>query len=251
MGAGKGHVMNWLAQHSAFPLQDMVCIDPDKFKVMMPEWSGYVQHNVKEAGSMCHAESGLLQELAQEVALRSNSHVWIDGSLGDHRWYASVFEDLRVQFPNYRIAILHVFCSPETVYARAEKRGRETGRFVPKELLKASIEETRKSIDVLGPLADFVAEVDNEWDPPWLSVLEDHSAPNIGSSEPCTEQHCHLPCLAKPSWFPCPLAQNCLVYRGPLAEFVTTVNNQLDTPWIKVRCTRSTFSFAAELAGAR
>jgi len=247
MGAGKGHVMNWLSQHRDFPLEDMVCIDPDRFKGQMPEWSGYVRENVEEAGSLCHKESGIIQELAQEVALRKNCHVWIDGSLADHNWYASVFRELRRRFPTYRIAILHVHCNPETVYQRAQKRGKETGRFVPKALLRESIERTREAIRVLGPLADFVAHVDNQADPPWLDIQRD--APKQ-ASKPC-ELHealySNLPCAS--SWLPCPLRGTCHVEQGPLMDFVATINQQLETDWIKVRCSQSTFSHFEKLAG--
>lgn len=261
MGAGKGHVMNWLAQHSDFPLHNMVCIDPDKFKTALPEWSGYLENNLENAGTMCHKESGFLQEVAQEVALRSSCNIWVDGSLGDHAWYSSVFEDLRARFPHYRIAILHVQCKPETVFARAERRGRQTGRFVPEAVLKASIDATCEAIRVLGPLADFVAEVDNESDPPWLQVREELPLPHDSAAEIVTIGtlggecgvamlhsedllHAHLP-AQWPSWLPSKACGTCVAAHSPLMDFVTKVNRQLDTRWIKVRCC----SLAATRAG--
>jgi len=41
MGAGKGYVLNWLSQNGIFPLEHVVKIDPDHFKVCMPEWKGF------------------------------------------------------------------------------------------------------------------------------------------------------------------------------------------------------------------
>jgi len=42
MGAGKSHVMHWMASKGYFPLQHVVRVDPDAFRKLLPEWEGYV-----------------------------------------------------------------------------------------------------------------------------------------------------------------------------------------------------------------
>eukprot|EP00971_Amphidinium_carterae_P247141 4908256-Amphidinium_carterae.1 len=105
MGAGKGYVMKWLSKQNVFPLENVVRIDPDYFKMVMPEWEGYTKRDASTAGTLCHNESGFLQELAQEVAMRGNQNVCIDGSLQDYGWYSQQFRQLRERFPRYRVAI--------------------------------------------------------------------------------------------------------------------------------------------------
>jgi len=161
MGAGKGYVMRHLSKHTAFPLEDMVCVDPDHFKHMMPEWDGYIKLRREDAGTLCHKESGFIQELAQEAAMVGHRNLWIDGSLSDAEWYRNVFRDVRERFPRYRIAIVYVHCAPEQVHAQAARRGLETGRVVPRPMVEKSIRMTRRSINILAPLADFAAHVDN------------------------------------------------------------------------------------------
>jgi len=212
MGSGKGYVMRWLSEHSEFPLRNLVHIDPDKFKGAMPEWDGYIRHDAESAGTKCHKESGFLQELAQEVAMSSHRHVWIDGSLGDAEWYENVFLGMRKRFPHYRIAIVYVHCSAEKVFERAERRGRETGRYVPKPLLQMSIQKTRQSIAKLAPLADFALKVDNNSD----TLLCSHHARRTSSSSflhSCAEESKILP------------EQFC--------TFVRTANQELQTRWIE------------------
>ena len=70
MGSGKGWVMSWMSQRDILPLRRIVHVDPDRFKTMMPEWTGHVLKDAEAAGTRCHRESGLLAELAQEVAMR-------------------------------------------------------------------------------------------------------------------------------------------------------------------------------------
>ncbi len=41
MGAGKGHTIAWMARQGYFPVENIVRIDPDYFKLVMPEWPGY------------------------------------------------------------------------------------------------------------------------------------------------------------------------------------------------------------------
>ena len=84
-----------------------------------------------QAGSLTHKESGYLQELAQEVALCSSQHIWVDGSLTDHQWFAGIFDDIRFRFPRYSIAVVHVHCEESVVRARVQKRFEATGRAIP------------------------------------------------------------------------------------------------------------------------
>jgi len=172
MGAGKGYTMNWLSEQGILPIECLVHIDPDYFKSLMPEWDGYKKFDESSAGSMCHTESGFIQELAEKAALRGSQHTWIDGSLGDHRWFSNVFANIRVKHPQYRIALVYVYASDEEVYKRAAERGKQTGRFIPQDTLATSLRKTRESVAVLGPLVDCLVEVRNETREPVLDRCE-------------------------------------------------------------------------------
>ena len=62
MGVGKGYTLSWMSQHGFFPLENIVHIDPDAFKMMMPEWPDYVARERDSAGTMCHMESSFMVE---------------------------------------------------------------------------------------------------------------------------------------------------------------------------------------------
>jgi hypothetical protein len=167
MGVGKGYALGWLSEQGIFPLEDIVHIDPDHFKNVMPEWDRYVgyakaQGDPSLAGNRCHKESCYLQELALEEALRRKQNCWVDGSLRNAQWFTKVFEDIRERFPDYRVAIIAVRASVALVRQRVASRAAATGRSVPDELVLESLEAVDRSISILGPQADFVAEVLNE-----------------------------------------------------------------------------------------
>eukprot|EP00941_MAST-03F_sp_MAST-3F-sp1_P001119 g1119.t1 len=172
MGAGKGYALSWMSRYGYFPLENIVHVDPDHFKTLMPEWNEYVSRNSDTAGTLCHRESGYMQEIAQELGLRGGQNLWIDGSLRDGNWFSQVFTSLRQRFPQYRIAIFYVYCSEKEVRRRVAKRAKETGRVVPEAMIQMSLDSPDRSIRLLTPKCDFVARINNEHKTPVLEAFE-------------------------------------------------------------------------------
>ncbi len=175
MGSGKGYALRWMSSNNIFPLEEIVHIDPDHCKSLMPEWKGYVEANSLNAGGLCHKESGFIQELCEKVSLICRQNTWIDGSLADHGWWSQWINICREKFPWYRIAIFYIYCTPDKVFERALARGKKTGRYVPNEILQSSIDKTAKSVEILGPMADFLAIINNNESVPKLDRFEDRS----------------------------------------------------------------------------
>jgi hypothetical protein len=175
MGAGKGFTLRWMSQSGVFPLEDVVRIDMDHVKSAMPEWKNYVAAKKEMAGTQCHKESGYIAEICQEVSLRSRQNTCIDGSLQDYRWWGNWIKNVKNKYPWYKIAIFYVYCRDETVFQRAESRGKVTGRYIPKDILAKAITNTRISVEKLSPLADFVVHIDNDGTSPKLNLFEDRS----------------------------------------------------------------------------
>eukprot|EP01064_Diplonema_japonicum_P017272 TRINITY_DN2532_c0_g1_i13.p1 TRINITY_DN2532_c0_g1~~TRINITY_DN2532_c0_g1_i13.p1 ORF type:complete len:468 (+),score=87.98 TRINITY_DN2532_c0_g1_i13:108-1406(+) len=170
MGAGKSHVIRWMSDHGYFPLPDIVQIDPDRFKEMLPEWQGYVEHDPMQAGGRMRKESGYLVEIAQHKAMDMGKNVWVDGSLRDGEWYARQLKIIKEKYPHYRVAIIHVLADFDIVVNRADERGVSTGRYVPVEEIKDSFERVPLVVEELSKLCDFVAHIRNNGGDPKLEV---------------------------------------------------------------------------------
>ena len=99
-----------MSSNNIFPLEEIVHIDPDHCKSLMPEWKGYVEADSLNAGGLCHKESGFIQELCEKVSLICRQNTWIDGSLADHGWWSQWINTCREKFPWYRIAIFYIYC---------------------------------------------------------------------------------------------------------------------------------------------
>merc|ERR1719401_2295380 len=58
--------------------------------------------------------------------------------------------------------IIHILSEREEVLRRAEERGRQTGRFVPRDTLLASMDAVPRSVQALAPHCDFCCRVLNK-----------------------------------------------------------------------------------------
>jgi ribose 1,5-bisphosphokinase PhnN len=134
MGAGKGWVLGWMSANGILPLEGIAKVDPDAFKLRMPEWSTYQQHSMEAAGTQTHAESSYLAEIAQRLAMKNGMDVWVDGSLRHWEWYQTELPRIRSRFPQYRIAIVAIDAPEEMIETNIQRRAQETGRHIPEEL---------------------------------------------------------------------------------------------------------------------
>uniref|UniRef100_A0A7S0G7Z0 Zeta toxin domain-containing protein n=1 Tax=Rhodosorus marinus TaxID=101924 RepID=A0A7S0G7Z0_9RHOD len=197
MGAGKSHTLEWMNEKGYFPLENIVQLDPDKFKLALPEWGKYVEHDRLTAGFLTQKESGLLVEIGQEAALRCNKNIWIDGSFRDYDWYRQVFAHIRRENSHYRIAILYVHATREVVMERVRMRAEKTGRYVREQDVNDSLKRVPLAVYELASEADFVADIDNSGSVPRLagwSAEDGSSHLNVcGTFEEITKRFSSIP----------------------------------------------------------
>jgi len=172
MGVGKGYCVSWMSKHGFFPLENIVHVDPDGFKMMMPEWSKYVKHSGDEAGTLCHQESALMMEIAQGAAIERRQNIWIDGSLRNAEFYASVFQNIRDRHPHYKISIMYIYADEAVIRQRVKIRAERTRRTVPEHLIQSSLGAMDQVLNRLTPLCDFVARINNSGEVPVLTAFE-------------------------------------------------------------------------------
>mmetsp|Transcript_20562 Transcript_20562/g.31436 ORF Transcript_20562/g.31436 Transcript_20562/m.31436 type:complete len:405 (+) Transcript_20562:185-1399(+) len=161
MGAGKGHTVNQLKDNGRFPLVSFITVDPDEIRREFPEFLKYVDTCPHLAGDLTMKEAGYVAEILTIDTLNKGKNCLVDGSLRDFVWYKSYFELLRRDYPKLRLGIMHVMAPREAVFARAKERAKITGRVVPEKTIEMSLQQVPRSVKVLGPLADYFAEIMN------------------------------------------------------------------------------------------
>ena len=164
MGAGKGYALKLVAPQVGVNLDEFLKIDPDQIKELLPEYQMLKKKDPTIAGSQVHQESGFVQELVLERALKLSKNIVLDGSLRDWQWYLKEIERIQTEYPAYRnrLDIVVVQASEATVMRRARERGLVTGRVIPPALLRDCIRQVPLSIDILKHAVRKTYFVNNE-----------------------------------------------------------------------------------------
>ncbi|CAM9109153.1 unnamed protein product [Phaeothamnion confervicola] len=164
MGAGKSHVLKWLASRGTFPLSAFVQSNPDHIRHMLPETAHYLARDRVSAGVFTHKEAGYIAEVLILAALDQGRNVLVDGSLRNAVWYETYINGLRRRYPAAQLAILHVTASEEMVLRRAAQRSTQTGRAIPLPVLLDTLHTVPPAVARLAPLADYAVHIENEHD---------------------------------------------------------------------------------------
>ena len=215
-GAGKGYVLNWLNERRILPLEMVVQIDQDLLLHAIPEHKLYLAHGgAKYALDACRAEVRLLQELAEHRALENRQHVWVDSQLWDVQWFAERLQRLRSMYSDYRMCILHVRASEQTVRQRLAFEGR-TDLLVEEDLRDSLLDKTAR-LQQLSQFVDLFVEVDNDKGsrdmpcPPTLVRIENRYPGSDGSLDWSRGLGRHFSSIfEQPDGFPHALASLCL-----------------------------------------
>jgi hypothetical protein len=85
------------------------------------------------------------------AAMRNSQHVWVDGSMRNGEWLSGRLDELCAMFPAYRVAVFYITASEPIIIQRCGKRAELTGRFVPPEIIKRSMQDPSHALQILTP----------------------------------------------------------------------------------------------------
>jgi hypothetical protein len=167
MGAGKGFALKLIAPQIGVVLDEFLKIDPDHIKELLPEYQMLKKKDPTIAGSQVHQESGFIQEIVLERALKLSKNIIVDGSMRDWQWHLKEIERIQRTYPAYagRLDIVCVQASEAVVMRRARERGAVTGRVIPPALLRDCIRQVPLSIDILRHAVRKTFFVNNDHSP--------------------------------------------------------------------------------------
>jgi len=161
MGAGKGHVLEYMNKRGYFPLASFVIVDPDEIRSHFPEYDLYKSENPFQAGELTRKEAGYIVEILTSAAMQAGKNVLVDGSLRDWVWYSKYFAGLRKKYKCLKISILHVDAPRDAIMQRAKHRGVITGRKIPQETLEMAIKQVPISVTQLKDQVDAYYKFNN------------------------------------------------------------------------------------------
>ena len=124
-GAGKRYTLLELVRNGKLPLLSYVAVDPDEIRRKLPEFATYVKQCPDRVNDLTRREAGYIMEILTTAALQTGKNVVLDGSLKDAAWYDRFYHDLRNQYPNLKIALVHITAPYEMILERAQVSARK------------------------------------------------------------------------------------------------------------------------------
>lgn len=138
--SGKSSAMG-LEENAMVVPPDAVNIDPDEIKAMLPEYVEMIGSGDKYAAVGVHLESGQIARRLLNEAMRRGLNISRDGT-GDSPGMKFAKEISKMSAAGYEVHVFYVNAPTDVAVERAERRARETGRWVP----ESQIREIHKNV---------------------------------------------------------------------------------------------------------
>lgn len=136
VAAGKTSISKMLVESFKENKEDVLHIDADKIKTMLPEYKKLIQASPEDMAVKLHYESSDIATDLYGQALKQKLNVILDGTMKDLERYQGYIAQAQEQ--NYNISAIIVDVSIEEAMRRADIRYEIEKRRVPNEILRSS-----------------------------------------------------------------------------------------------------------------
>jgi len=147
-GSGKSSILEKIDK-SRF-----VKVDPDDVRVKLPEYQKATSGGkvFRGAAAMTHEEASDIAKHIIERAIAENKHIIIDGT---GKTASSMIAKMkRLKDEGYHVHLMFAHAPVDEGLQRVAKRGQETGRFVPEQLVKDAYATIPKNFAAISKAAD-------------------------------------------------------------------------------------------------
>lgn len=156
-GSGKSFTLESLAKAGVISISNYVMVNSDDIKEMIPEYQAFKKIDAEKAANMVHRESSFLKDqVVKEATIRRVNFI-LDGTFSDPVKSAALLKTLT----GFQTKIIFVDAPTEVLLKRVQERGQKTGRFVPPDFVKHSVDQIRASIAELSKVADLTFFITN------------------------------------------------------------------------------------------
>jgi predicted ABC-type ATPase len=149
-GSGKSYSLESLAKAGLVSMSNYVIINSDDIKEMIPEYQSFKKVDAEKAANLVHEESSFLKDQVVDEAKKRRVNFILDGTFSDPVKSGALLKTLS----GFQTKIIFVDAPTEVLLKRVQERGQRTGRFVPQDYVRSSVEKIRKSIAELSRVAD-------------------------------------------------------------------------------------------------
>lgn len=158
MGGGPASGKGVMVDQDPTISEGAVIINPDDVKAEIPEY--HQKDGTKEAG-VVHEESSYLAKVMQAEAFNRSFNVTLDGT-GNSKPDKLRRKIMQARENGYSVNGYYVTIDTETALARAESRGRRTGRFVNPEVVRQTHANVSATVAEVYPEFDSLRLFDTD-----------------------------------------------------------------------------------------
>lgn len=160
-GSGKGYVLSKGLIDGVPDSKHAAHINSDDIKEMLPEYDQLRKLSDRTAAAWVHEESSYLAKRVQAEALDRGLNIVMDQVASNPDKVVAQFSAARER--GYRVEANYVTVPVEIAIARAEERGKRSGRFVPESVLREAHKGATNAFQdlVARGAADKMTLVDN------------------------------------------------------------------------------------------
>jgi predicted ABC-type ATPase len=158
--SGKGSISG------VIPDDTFVKVDADRIKEMLPEYQEMVAAGDRNAAAYAHEESGYLASKLRDIARKQRQNMVLDGTGKYVGSYAHRMKQL--QDDGYHVQLMMPDLDVDTAVERSQKRGEETGRWVPEKVVRQNYAVIPGNFLQISKAADSAMLYDNRGEFPRL-----------------------------------------------------------------------------------
>lgn len=130
----------------------MVHIDPDMYKIRLPEYQQMRDTDINQAAVHVHEESSYLAKRTLDLAITNKLNLIYDSTFSNVPYLARKIQELKTA--GYYVMIFYADCPFDVAMDRVYKRAQETGRMVPPEVVQQTHNQSIKGFNALKKMAD-------------------------------------------------------------------------------------------------
>lgn len=170
-GAGKGTIKRALVESGVLDLSNVIDVDPDEIKGMLPEYNELIARGDSRAAATVHEESSMLAERVIEQALAGGFDVMVDKTMAKRKTGDAIIA--QSQALGRPVRMFGVTIDPRVAAVRALRRGESSGRFVPIDMLLSAHKGFAGAVSAYLDKVDEAIIFDNTADTPRVIARKD------------------------------------------------------------------------------
>ena len=156
---------------------NLIHIDPDDYKICLPEFKKAARQRARNAAGIVHIESTDIADRILARTLAGRYDFVLDGVGRDASWYMSFVKSIKTR--NYEVRLVSTHVEVPVALHRTEIRGRRTARFVEAAVIQMLAPLLPRNFMTLKDHVDRASLYDTNADTPKLVLMRENGVDQV------------------------------------------------------------------------